>query len=53
MDQYSEELLFGGKHETDMYGTTKVAVVSTTDSGRQATVLGNYRRRERDGCNRN
>jgi hypothetical protein len=50
MDQYGEELLFGGKHENDDY-TTKVAVISTTDSGNQITVLGNYNRQEWDGYN--
>jgi hypothetical protein len=50
VDQYGEELLFGGKHESDNY-TTKVAVVSTTGSGRETTVLGNYIRQEWDGCN--
>jgi hypothetical protein len=47
VEQYGEELLFGGEHENNTY-TTKVAVVSTTDSGRQATVLSNYNRQESD-----
>jgi hypothetical protein len=48
-NQYGEELLFGGKREEDTHYTTKVAVVSTTDSGRLATVLSNYNRQEVDG----
>jgi hypothetical protein len=52
VDQVGEELLFGGKHDSDNHHyTTKVAVVSTTDSGRLATVLSNYNRQEWDGCN--
>ncbi|OCL07767.1 FabD/lysophospholipase-like protein [Glonium stellatum] len=43
-EHYKEELLFGGVHKGGY--STKVAVVSTTDTGNQATVLSNYNRQQ-------
>lgn len=44
-EHYKEEPLFGGEHKDDGY-TTKVAVIATTDTGNQATVLSNYNRQQ-------
>ena len=42
-DSFEDECLFGGPHDIDSY-FTKVAVTSTTDTGRKPVIFTNYNR---------